>query len=243
MASIRGGTGVWFLNTMTGSVAGCNFDLVLDNVRSAFDDPIDTFGFCDGTHTGVDQNTAGQSGWRCRDQIGISHDLSQWDITPSILAWNQNSKPAYIWGNTKGGSPADEVGGISQGDNNPIHIVANRDVYFTSAATGSPQTVGVRTGTLANRPAACTAGVAYWCTTCGKWRKDTSAEVADGALFKCTATDTWTAYYIPHPYPHPWVDGNTSFASDIDFVEGQGGGGGSSPSRASNAAIRGRRDR
>jgi len=24
-----------------------------------------------------------------------------------------------------------------------------------------------------------------------------------GTLYKCTATNTWTAYYTPYAYPHP----------------------------------------
>jgi hypothetical protein len=26
-----------------------------------------------------------------------------------------------------------------------------------------------------------------------------------GALYKCTATNTWTSYYTPYTYPHPLV--------------------------------------
>jgi len=25
----------------------------------------------------------------------------------------------------------------------------------------------------------------------------------NGTLYKCTATNTWTAYYAPYAYPHP----------------------------------------
>ncbi|MBN1773515.1 MAG: hypothetical protein JXB32_19795 [Deltaproteobacteria bacterium] len=73
---------------------------------------------------------------------------------------------------------------------------------FTGAA-------GVGCGPAAERPAGCVPGVAYWATTqpCGA-PDETSVgagarEPLAGTLYKCTAPDTWTAWYTPLPYPHP----------------------------------------
>jgi len=77
--------------------------------------------------------------------------------------------------------------------------VQNRDWYTTASSFNG--TTGVGRGTLAARPATCTPGVAYWATDQGEWNAKSAGP--DGELFKCTATNTWTLYYIPYPYPHP----------------------------------------
>jgi hypothetical protein len=214
-AFIRGGTGVYFENHQTGDFDGCNHPFLLDNVRSN-----DAYGGDDGIAacagaSAWDENTGGEQGWHCRDQVGVTADNSLWShlTTP---AWNQALRPAYLWGNTRGGAAI--VANVSdEAGRSALHIVANRDYYDHSTATGAPQTAGVRVGTLANRPATCTTGVAYWVTDRGKWRKDTAANAADGVLHRCVSTNTWAADYIPYPYPHPWIDGNTSFTSDMTF--------------------------
>ncbi len=202
MASIRGGTGVFFNNVMSGSVAGCNFDFLMDNVRStwAVGEVIDGVRACDGGSP-WDQNTGGQSGWRCRDQIGAAYDASQWDHSP-VGAFNQVIKPLYIWGNLRGGSPAFAT--VDDFMRNTTHIQINRDYYDTSTATGSPQTVGVRVGAIANRPAGCTTGVAYWATDEADWNSLNGA-TPDGQLYKCESTNNWVLYYTPHRFPHEWA--------------------------------------
>jgi hypothetical protein len=201
MALIRGGTGVWFNNAMSGSIAGCNFSATLDNVRSQWSSSVGGVGPCNGS-SNWDQNVAGEQGWRCRDQIGTGRDLVLWNHSP-VLAWNQEIKPAYIWGNTRSGSTVTAT--VDSEGRNTQHIRANRDYYDHSTATGSPQTVGVRVGPIANRPAGCTAGVAYWATDEGEWNSLQAGP--DGRLYKCTAANTWTLYYTPYAYPHPWTSG------------------------------------
>ncbi len=210
MGSIRGGTGVFFNNSMSGSIAGCNYSIILDNVRSQWTSSVDGVGPCNGSSP-WDQNVSGQQGWHCRDQIGTGRDLAQWShaTTPS---WNQEIKPAYIWGNTRSGAPTTAF--VDTDGRNTAHIQANRDFYDHSSAAGSPQTVGVRSGPIANRAAGCTVGVAYWATDEGEWN-NTNGSTPDGRLYKCTAPNTWSLYYTPFSYPHPW----TATAS------GGGGGG------------------
>jgi hypothetical protein len=86
---------------------------------------------------------------------------------------------------------------------------------------------GVGFGTLANRPATCTAGVGYFATDQGSWNTSTSnpqgvqQNGADGLLYTCTSTDTWTLYYTPYTYPHPL---NTDEGDPEPAVTGTGRG-------------------
>lgn len=205
MSLIRGGTGVWFNNTATGAsfTADCNNDVLLDNVRSSWTGPVDGIGPCDGG-SNWDQNTTGQQGRHCRDQIGIGRDLTLWNHSP-VSAWNQELKPAYLWGNTKPGGQANPT--VDTDPLNPTHIINNSDFYkdVGAACSGASCSTGVGAGVLASRPANCTAGVAWWATDQGGNWNTINATANDGALYKCTATNTWTLYYTPHQYPHEWT--------------------------------------
>ena len=115
--------------------------------------------------------------------------------------------PIYIW-NTTGtpvGAAQDQGSTNCDGRGLAHYLAENRDFYNYSTAVGAPQTVGVRRGALASRPATCTAGVAYWVTDAGEW-DSTNGATADGRLDICTATNTWTAAsYTPYTYPHPLI--------------------------------------
>jgi hypothetical protein len=118
-------------------------------------------------------------------------------------------------------------------------FISNRDLYESVSANTqtSPTspfngTVGVGHGTLANRPTTCTptsealdagnGGVGYWATDQGSWNTSTSnpygvqANGADGVLYTCTATNTWTATYTPYTYPHPLQAGGGGGGGDIN---------------------------
>jgi hypothetical protein len=119
-------------------------------------------------------------------------DLLNSNPTP---AWpHQALEPCYSWNNTMNGSNLN----FSNKDSANI-LRANRDYYDqTNSFDG---TVGVGVGTLADRPATCTPGVAYWATDQGKW--DSTHSGPDGQLYVCTASNTWTLKYKPYVYPHP----------------------------------------
>lgn len=79
-------------------------------------------------------------------------------------------------------------------------IQENREWYKQNDSFNG--TTGVGIGAIASRPATCTTGVAYWATDEGGDWDTTGGSANDGKLYKCTATDTWTAYYTPKAYPH-----------------------------------------
>jgi hypothetical protein len=203
---IRGGSGYYFNNKVTNGSFPPNLKVERSCEVKA------PFGLCDGIHA-IDGNASGGYGYACRDQIGRSKDSSMWGgrgVSESPAWPLQASTPAYSWSNT---ATSGQYGFVNYW-NAPscsvdvtYHDLENRDYYNYSSATGSPQTVGVRVGTLANRPAGCTAGVGYWATDQGNWNRSGSG--GQGVLYKCTSTNTWTAYYIPYTYPHPLQGGSS----------------------------------
>jgi len=89
----------------------------------------------------------------------------------------------------------------------------NRDWWQDNTSCIAPNicstiTTGVGCGTLANLPASCTTGTAFWVTTqsctdlTGMVGRNPSTPIS-GTLYKCTAPNTWTAFYTPYTYPHP----------------------------------------
>ena len=209
-ADIRGGSGYNFQNTVTnyGGTDGQGFEL--KHERSCY---AQAFGFCEGTNA-VDGNTPGMQGYPCRDQIGRSRDLTLSSGTTGPWA-AQELTPDYSWSNTVNGTSNIGFYVNSCTILSTVHAIENRDYYNPSTATGTPQTVGVRVGTLANRPAGCTTGVGYWATDQGSW--NTSGSGGQGILYKCTSTDTWSSYYTPYAYPHPLL-GETAAATPTSPV-------------------------
>jgi hypothetical protein len=86
--------------------------------------------------------------------------------------------------------------------------------YTHGGGTTFNGTSGIGCGTLSNRPATCTVGVGYWATnqSCTSVPSDSygksvsPANQLSGALYTCTATNTWTKTYEPYIYPHPYRD-------------------------------------
>jgi hypothetical protein len=210
---IRGGTGLIFHNTTDGQFVVNTIDI--DNGRSAQSELLPgllKFGMCDGTSY-IDSNTDGMEGYGCRDQIGRSTDASLWDF--GRPAPSQEFAPAYFWKNTRTDTNAEIAVRLNCAlhdsfcaRQNTMHILMNRDYYtFAPSFNG---TEGIGEGTLASRPASCTTGVAYWAKDQGDWNSNNPGP--DGQLYKCTATNTWSLYYIPYAYPHPLQTGVGSVA-------------------------------
>ena len=133
----------------------------------------------------------------------------------------QHVSDSYYWNNRKNNSTyisfsvtQDTSNGVSP--NSPAVLAANREFWqFNSSFNG---TVGIGCGALSTRPATCTTGVAYWateqsCTTIDEANVGANPKTPiSGTLYKCTAPNTWTEYFIPYTYPHP-------LRSEIDPVE------------------------
>ena len=184
----RSGSGVVFSNTSPSTAQAMR----LNNQRS-YENVGGSVLQCDGT-SAYDGNT-GAHGYPCRDQIGRSRD----DSYGSTGQASQSLTPLYFWDNLAGTSRDVPLLHPSPNTDLADHVVADRDYYVEGASFDG--TSGVGTGTLASRPSTCTTGVGYWATDQGEWWSAHSGN--DGQLYKCTATDTWTLYYIPYTYPHP----------------------------------------
>jgi hypothetical protein len=204
---IRGGTGVVFHNTTDGKFV--HNDIDIDNVRSWQSKVYShmSWGKCDGT-SWLDGNAASGIGYLCRDQIGAGPDASLWDYSQPAPA--QAKVPAYFWMNKRTDTGAElkvnlQCPGGSAEDcaDQSKQIVRNRDYFVYNASFDGAS--GVGEGTLANRPVTCTTGVGYWATDQGEWNSEHAGN--DGQLYKCTAPNTWTVYYIPYTYPHPLQNG------------------------------------
>ena len=194
---MRGGTGLIFYNSVIGRWSEPSIDL--DNVRSF--SSVGDGGLCDGD-SAWDGNEDG-TGYPCRDQIGRGPDNPLWFNSPAG-AYTQPLVPAYAWVNRTASNA--EVAFRVYDTVSAKHIKSNRDYYDYNVSFNG--TSGIGAGTLANRPASCTKGVAYWATN--QSTSDLTGKVGNnpqmpitGTLYKCTAPNTWTAYYTPYTYPHP----------------------------------------
>lgn len=194
---LRGGTGVVFYNKTTGLWK--KNKIGLDNVRSA--SAKGSGGLCDGTSNWDGNQDA--TGYPCRDQIGRGPDSVVWAVFPAG-AYTQPLMPAYGFVNRDENNI--EVSFHVRNEASAKHIKQNRDYYdYISSFDGKS---GVGCGTPASRPATCSIGVAYWATNQSCTNLDGMVGVhpatpISGKLYKCTATNTWSAYFTPYTYPHP----------------------------------------
>lgn len=171
--------------------------------------------------SGWDGNTNAY-GYPALDQPGRGNgDLlsgnfpSKVNSTTGTVAWpNQAFEPMYFWNNVGDFVPG-WSGMVVLNRAGEDLIQSDRDYYLpasgiqTSPSSPFDGTSGVGWGTLANRPATCTTGVAYFATDQGSWNTSSSnphgvqQNGSDGVLYVATSTDTWTLYYTPYTYPHP----------------------------------------
>ncbi len=146
--------------------------------------------------------------------IGTFATPNRVNQTTGTIHWpNQASEPVYLWNNS-GSNVAGWSGNQYQVDEN--RVAHDRDYFRTATGIQTTSTspfdgtTGTGWGTKARRPTTCTTGVAYWATDEGSWNTSSSNPYgvqqsgASGNLYKCTATNTWTLYYTPYTYPHPF---------------------------------------
>jgi hypothetical protein len=215
MMGTRGGTHMIFNNTVSASGGSYDSFIWLQNYRG---DPgcggeCGSFAVCTGSNI-IDQDSSGNHGWLCRDQVGRGPETApsgDWPANTSNPTYSEASYPGYEWGNTfKGAAPTTAniniCGYPCSGDTNvaTYQVLNNRDFYMEDATHCVPVgacTQGTATGTWANRPTSCTPGTGYWATDLGNWNQSGSG--GQGKFYTCTASNTWTPYYTPYTYPHP----------------------------------------
>jgi parallel beta-helix repeat protein len=187
------------------------------------------WGYCgtafNGSGSVWDRNDTASTGEPCIDQPGrgrgdlltgsfVASPPNRRNSVTGTPSWpNQALEPVYEWLNTASivaGWGGSYLANVSSG-----RLAANRDYYVyegnSSCNPGAGAcTAGVGSGTLAQRPASCTTntsevggGVAWWATDQGGNWNTSNGTANDGRLYKCTGTNTWTAYYTPYTYPHP----------------------------------------
>lgn len=173
------------------------------------------------TMEGTPDGNADATGYPCMDQIGrgagglISGDGPGGSPVSPLTPINQGLEPFLMFYNHVDAVLKDGAAG-----NGADVILTDRD-YFNQDAScaGASCTTGIGRGT--SLPTGCTPvgtnpdgnpgkGPYYWKTDAGSWNtsvtetySDTPGE--DGALYRCTATNTWTLEYTPYIYPHPLV--------------------------------------
>ena len=175
-----------------------------------------------GTVLGTDTVLGYPMSRSCRDagkgDLLVGFHPNKVNATTGTIHWpNQALEPIYMWNNA--GRIVAGWGGSNYDNNTAGRVVAERDYrpsargIQTSTTTPFNGSSGTGWGTLANRPTSCTTGVAYFATDQGSWNTSSSNPYgvqqngADGVLYKCTSTNTWTLYYTPYTYPHPLVTG------------------------------------
>lgn len=123
------------------------------------------------------------------------------DINPTPSNYIPIVNNSYFFNNTNNGtnSLAVDGGGIAFMACTPAE---NTNWWNQNAScTSSTCAAGVGQGTTAPT-GTCTTGVGYWVAPTAT-ATASSAVIQAGTLYKCTSTNTWTAYYRPYTYPHP----------------------------------------
>ena len=176
----------------------------------------------------------------CIDQSGRGQGalLSSNYTDPTPSGWvNETLDPVYEWADKINGTITHAIVG-----SDTLRIINNRDYYYQNSTFNGLS--GTGSGLLANRPTTCTPYVAYWAT---------DANGGNGELYKCTASNTWTAFYTPYQYPYPLDTNNsalttvstttstttTSATTTVVSSGGGGGGGGSSGSSGGSGGAGG----
>jgi hypothetical protein len=188
------------------------FNICRTGSACGYNPPYGGWGVC-GAGSSWDQNN-GAGGYACIDQPGRGQgDLltgsfpNKTNPSRGGPLWpRQAIEPMYEWSTT--GTIGAGWGGAWVSNNSPTQIQQNRDYFLHHNNSGcnpgaATCATGVGVGPIAQRPTNCALNTAWWATDQGgDWHKR-NATSNDGALFRCTAQNTWTLHYTPYTYPHP----------------------------------------
>jgi len=108
----------------------------------------------------------------------------------------------YVFNNTNNGAAENMGIGATGGG---CGVNENDEFYNYNPSFNG--TTGIGRGTSAPT-GSCAVGTAYWKASTPTPTVNSSI-IQSGTLYKCTAPNTWTAYYTPYTYPHP-LQGATS---------------------------------
>jgi hypothetical protein len=140
----------------------------------------------------------------------VSSEVGRTTCAAAVSGYTMPQHPhrEYEWANWWGATPTKWPGFVSSGAialRNDIDYF-NYNLSFGERTAGNSSGVGC--GTLAARPATCTTGIAYWatsqsCSDIANYVGKAPTTPISGTLYRCSTTDTWSAYYTPYTYPHP----------------------------------------
>lgn len=159
-----------------------------------------------GTQGLMFDNISTGSGGNSVDIYGMSTPAScASDVNPAPANYNPVINNSYFWNNSLNGT---NVLAIPLASGQPIHcsVTENSNWWnYNAACTSAACTAGLGRGTTAPT-GTCTTGTGYWVSPTPT-PTASSAVIQASTLYKCTSTNTWTAYYTPYVYPHPLSSG------------------------------------
>lgn len=130
--------------------------------------------------------------------------------TKSSDGETQHVSKSYYWNNRNSSGNLVNAGVTQNSCPSEYSIAENVDIWNDARKVGTfDGTYGIGCGPLSARPATCTTGVAYWATnqSCSGVPSESVGEgltnPLSGTLFRCVATNTWQAFFVPYTYPHP----------------------------------------
>jgi hypothetical protein len=132
---------------------------------------------------------------------GCPYDVpGAYDHVAGKVLFDTEVNNSYIFNNTRNGAISPIGVGLSG-----CGIAENVNFWnYDASCTASSCSTGIGRGTTPPS-GSCTVGTAYWVDADPTPTTSPSTTQA-GALYKCTATNTWTRSYTPYQYPHPLAD-------------------------------------
>lgn len=155
---------------------------------------------------------------------GIASCPSQ--INPAPITYNPLINNTYFFNNTQNGTNklaapfgggSGKPSGCTVTENNAASVGSlgstSQGGWWNQNASCTTSTcaLGIGQGTTAPT-GTCTTGTGFWVASTPGATVNPSV-IQAGQFYKCTSTNTWTAYYTPFTYPHPLLGSNPPAAT------------------------------